>query len=97
MRIACVTLIFCKVRGVEHLAYIVIESPCTYQLGISSYPCSGFRGQNTHLHRVLKSTRCYFRQLPEQGSIDVAELYQAYIAYIAKDFFNWINQHIAKH
>ena len=82
---------------VEHLPDIVVERPCTDELGICTDLRSGSRSEDRDLVRVLEGPWCDLRQLLQQRHIRIAQLDQTHARHIAEDTLDDEGEDIGEH
>ena len=81
----------------EHLPDIVVERPCTDELGIGTDLRSGSRREDRDLVRVLEGPWSDLRQLLQQWHIRIAQLDQTHARHVAEDTLDDEGEDVGEH
>ena len=89
-------LVLGEKRWIQHLADVMIERPCSGQLGLGTDFVGHLCGEVRNLHGVVERSLCHFTHLTEYRVVGVRELDQRNTGGEAEELFNEIHQRIGK-
>ena len=89
-------LVFGEEGRIDHLADVVIQGACTYQLALAADMVGSGGSQVGHLQRMLEGTRSHLRHFAQQAVVDVRQFHQGYVRGETKSLLEHEEQGVGK-